>query len=295
MAAEPWGSGASCSRGSELVAAESWLARQGGKQPPPTEAQAELVLASRQASTRRLRGLVATLAGGPRARRRSSPSFAFVQRQSAIDREQTARARELATSAVSQLGEDPALAVTLAAEAVRTKWTRPSWTSCARRWPPSRERAVRRVDGITDVEFDPTGRFLATAGDRGVQLWRLPAFAVAPQARSRRCLRGDVRAGTAGRSSRRGTSLRGSGPWTVVQPCEWRMRTRRDRLQRRREDRRDGDVERGARLGRRDEGAACTLALRGRERPEFSPDGRLIAIRSQFAVRIWDWAGGRRR
>ena len=72
-------------RGSELVAAESWLARQGGKQPPPTEAQAELVLASRQASTRRLRGLVATLAAGL-ALAVGLSVFAFVQRQSAIDR-----------------------------------------------------------------------------------------------------------------------------------------------------------------------------------------------------------------
>ena len=250
------------------------------------------MLASRQASTRRLRGLVATLAAGL-ALAVGLSVFAFVQRQSAIDREQTARARELATSAVSQLGEDPALAVTLAAEAVRTK-ADPAVVDVLREaLATSRERAVRRVDGITDVEFDPTGRFLATAGDRGVQLWRLPAFAAA-----RRLGRDGVSEVTFARDGR--TLVAQGDELARIWPVDGGRALRVARAYPY-ETAFSADGKIAATVTSNEvrvwdvatKEPRAHLALRGRERPEFSPDGRLIAIRSQFAVRIWDWAGGR--
>lgn len=133
-------------RGSELVGAEAWIARQAGKEPPPTELQSELLLASRRAASRRQRGLVSTLVIALAAAL-ALTSFAFAQRSRAISREKTARARELATSATSKLQDDPALAVTLATIAVRTHADPVVLDALREALLSSGARATRRADG----------------------------------------------------------------------------------------------------------------------------------------------------
>jgi WD40 repeat protein len=106
-------------RGTELERSEADLARQ-ARDPDATAVQAQYVLASRQAASRRQRGLLAisiavivivALLG----------VFAIVQRSRAIDRAHLAESRGLAAASAS--AEDPQLALLLALEAWRSKPT----------------------------------------------------------------------------------------------------------------------------------------------------------------------------
>ncbi|MGH3697240.1 MAG: toll/interleukin-1 receptor domain-containing protein [Pseudonocardiaceae bacterium] len=84
-------------RGGELKEAETWLADQTGRKPAATPAQAQLILASRRAATRRQRGfgatgVVLTVVLAVLA------TFALIQRQTAVQQRQVAEdQRELAT------------------------------------------------------------------------------------------------------------------------------------------------------------------------------------------------------
>src|SRR5215472_7203848 len=48
-------------RGSELKEAESWLAGSGGREPAPSQLHTHYIMASRQASSRRQRGIIGVL------------------------------------------------------------------------------------------------------------------------------------------------------------------------------------------------------------------------------------------
>jgi len=104
-------------RGSELEAAEHWLARQvEGKKPPPTQLQTEYIVAGRHAQRRRLRTIVAlTLVA--LAVSVALGVVALISRNEAIDQRDQARSRELAASAVSQLEVDPERSLLLALQA----------------------------------------------------------------------------------------------------------------------------------------------------------------------------------
>jgi WD40 repeat protein len=109
-------------RGSELAAAERWLAAGADKDPGPTAVQQEYVYASRAGATRRSRAL----AGASLVVAAVSIAllvFALISRHDAVNERTVAKSRALAGESGNQLGVDPELSLLLAREAVRTKTT----------------------------------------------------------------------------------------------------------------------------------------------------------------------------
>ena len=106
----------------DLRAAETWLATQAGKEPPPSDLQARFILASRAGSTRRQRivfssvvtALVVTAA---------LAVFALIQRSEAIRQRDEARSGELAALSTTRLGTDPETSIRLALQAVDAQRT----------------------------------------------------------------------------------------------------------------------------------------------------------------------------
>jgi WD40 repeat protein len=110
-------------RGSELKAAEAWLAsRPEGAEPAPTQLQREYLLASRDAAARRQQALM----GGMVAIAAVSIGllvFALISRGQAVSAKTDAQAQALAAVSETQQSVDPERAVLLAMAAVRTKAT----------------------------------------------------------------------------------------------------------------------------------------------------------------------------
>ncbi len=110
-------------RGSELKAAETWLA--GSPEhadPAPTQLQREYLLASREAAARRQR----TLVGVSLAAALVSVGllvFALISRSQAESQSVAARAQALAAESQAQLANDPEISVLLAMRAVREQAT----------------------------------------------------------------------------------------------------------------------------------------------------------------------------
>ena len=104
-------------RGSELVAAESWLVREADKEPAPNALQRVYVAASRAASTRRQRIMVA-LSLIVAAVSIALLVFALISRSQAIDARNTARSQALAADSQTQLAVDPERSILLAEAAV---------------------------------------------------------------------------------------------------------------------------------------------------------------------------------
>ena len=109
-------------RGSDLSAAERWLAEGAGKDPGPTPLEQEYLLAARQAASRRQHVLlggsltVAVVAIGLLI-------FALISRGQAVSAETSAHAQALAAESEVQQSVDPERAVLLAMAAVRTQVT----------------------------------------------------------------------------------------------------------------------------------------------------------------------------
>jgi WD40 repeat protein len=106
-------------RGTELQDAERWLTEAAGKEPGPTEVQAQFVQASRDAARRRGRMLfggvaVALVVAVVLA------IVALIQRSNAIHQSQIAYSRQLDAEAQNNYSSDPELSVLLATEAART-------------------------------------------------------------------------------------------------------------------------------------------------------------------------------
>lgn len=106
-------------RGSDLKAAENWIASSASDaDPAPTNLQNEYVLASRRAAARRQRGLVvASLAVALVAI--GLGVFALVSRNQAVSTERTARAEDLAAESRIEISADPEVSALLAREAVQ--------------------------------------------------------------------------------------------------------------------------------------------------------------------------------
>ena len=107
-------------RGTDLAAAEQWLAAGVDKDPGPTALEQEYLLAARQAAGRRQR----TLVGGSLAVAAVAIGlliFALISRGSAVSAETNAKAQALAAQSQIQQSVDGERAVLLAAAAVRTK------------------------------------------------------------------------------------------------------------------------------------------------------------------------------
>src|SRR5437588_2607027 len=110
-------------RGSELKAAEAWLAsRPEDSDPAPTHLQREYLLASREAAARRQRSLM----GGAVVVAALSIAlliFALISRSQAVSERVSARAQALAAESQAQLPNDPEISLILGMRAVQTKAT----------------------------------------------------------------------------------------------------------------------------------------------------------------------------
>jgi len=116
-------------RGSELAAAESWLADATKKEPQPAALQREYVAASRLAASRRQRTLV-TASAAVAAVSLGLLTFALVLRGQAIGARNTARSQALtarsqalAAESQTQLAVDPERSILLAVAAMRKEVT----------------------------------------------------------------------------------------------------------------------------------------------------------------------------
>jgi hypothetical protein len=151
-------------RGSDLGSAEDWLARQGAHAESATPDQAEYIVRSREAASRRQRatfGAVLTalvVAVG-------LAIFALIQRSEAIEQAQIATSRELAASSLGLVDRDPELAVLLAREASAERPTQQAEDALREsllRWP---ERLAMDTGAqVSGAEYSPDGRLLVTAG-----------------------------------------------------------------------------------------------------------------------------------
>jgi WD40 repeat protein len=109
-------------RGSELAAAERWLAAGAGKDPGPTVLEQEYLLAGRQAAARRQRNLIGAFSA-MLVVAVGLLIFALISRGQAVGAETSAKAQDLAAESQVQQTVDPELAVLLGMAAVQTKVT----------------------------------------------------------------------------------------------------------------------------------------------------------------------------
>jgi WD40 repeat protein len=110
-------------RGSELKAAEAWLASQPeDADPAPTQLQREYLLASREGAARRQRALM----GGAVVVAAVSIGlliFALISRGQAVSEQVSARAQALAAESQAELPNDPEISLILGMRAVQAKAT----------------------------------------------------------------------------------------------------------------------------------------------------------------------------
>lgn len=160
-------------RGRDLAAAEAWLARAEGREPPPTAPQVEYVLAGRQAATStQRRVLVAT--GVVAVVLVAALVVAVVQRQEAREQARVSESRALAASSTAELTTDPELSVLLAREAYETEPTDEAARSL--RDALSQSRVELLLDhgstAITAVSLSHDGTRAVTGDEQGrVRLW----------------------------------------------------------------------------------------------------------------------------
>jgi hypothetical protein len=103
-------------RGGELKQAETWLADQAGRRSAATPAQAQLILASRRATTRRQRGFGVTAVAMVVALAVLA-AVALIQRQIAIQQRHTAITRKLVANSAALSAKGPGDSMLLAVEA----------------------------------------------------------------------------------------------------------------------------------------------------------------------------------
>jgi WD40 repeat protein len=160
-------------RGSDLDAAELWLADQGSHREAATSVQIEYIVASRRAAARRQRltlsGVLVALGVAI-----ALGIVALLQRNEAIANEKTASSRELAASALGVLTDDPELSLILAAEGARRAPTPEAERALRRALDASRVRATFQGSkvAVNSAAFSPGGSLVATGGqDRAVRVW----------------------------------------------------------------------------------------------------------------------------
>ncbi len=251
-------------RGSELTAAEGWLASGADKEPGPTAVQQEYVYASRAASSRRQRGLVgASLVVA--AVSIALLIFALISRHDAVNERTTAESRALAGQSGNQLAVDPELSLLLAREAVRTKATPDALFALRRALDASPLRLALHPQGRQECGLDVFGPGLIyPSRDRIVQT----------------LCNGNVvllDAQTGRIESRR--DLAQATPSVELSP-----------------DRKQLGVATNDGVALLDAASGATVRrLRGGgqvKRLAFSPDGRRVAGATQDGVMVWPAAGG---
>jgi hypothetical protein len=160
---------------SDLRDADEWLARQAGKEPPPSELQTEYILASRAAAQRRQRTILAAVSVAL-AVAIGLAVLALLQRGRAITNEKQAKresrlalSREVAANAVAQLPVDRDRGLRLAIEAARIAPTLQARDALRRALgvlkPGPRPPAVD--EPVADAAFMPDGRALVTMSPDG--------------------------------------------------------------------------------------------------------------------------------
>ena len=164
-------------RGKELAAAEDWLGtRSERREPRPTPDQIAFIQASRSDATRRQRLLIGAVSAAA-VIAIVLGVVALIQRNTAVDREQTARSRELAATAETRRATDPEAAVRLAAEGIGVKGTAQSEIALRRAIAasPVIARFGSAGDEVDSAGITPDGRTVVAARRDGL----VRAFAVA--------------------------------------------------------------------------------------------------------------------
>ena len=153
--------------GSELEAAEGWRSRAAGKRPGLSTLQSELIDASRQWTTRRLRRTRA-LVSVALAVAIALTAVAFVLRQQAVTEGQLAKAGELSAQSLLQLNTDPQLSLLLAARAARISET-PAALDALRTAIPQNHllRTFATRAPLLDAQWSADATMVATASQDG--------------------------------------------------------------------------------------------------------------------------------
>jgi WD40 repeat protein len=306
-------------RGTELAAAERWIAGQEGKDPPPTRLHSEYVLASRRAATRRQRVTLAAT-GAALVVAVGLAVVALVQRNEAISQRDQALSRALAASASENLTVDPELGVLLALEAVDARVTPEAEASLRHALGAWRHRA-----SISDHDapvwrgaFSPDGEWIATGErDSVIHVWMADTGEHVQTFRGR----GRIAALGFSRSGDRvvavpdfcGDCNSYSGDWNVSRARAWDVATGELAVTGRRAVRSLHAAPESAtfdrlqapprpanlhRLPVRDESGRLVATLHGRFQEDYlrpiarSPDGSLIALGGERPG-IWDARSGR--
>jgi WD40 repeat protein len=159
-------------RGRDLKEAESWLVGQGSHREAATPLQAEYIVASRRAATRRQRALFAGVALAL-AVAVVLGVVAVLQRNDAIAQSHVSRSRELAASAIAQLSSDPELSVLLARDAVEVKQTPQAEDALRRSLRESHARLTidAGMGAVTSAHFSPGGRWIVVAAGKTAGIW----------------------------------------------------------------------------------------------------------------------------
>jgi WD40 repeat protein len=151
-------------RGSELSAAEAWLAQEAAKEPEPTGLQREYVAASRVAASKRQRRLLG-VAAGVVAVSLGLLVFALISRNQAIGARNAARSQALAAESQTQLAVDPERSILLAVAAMHQKVT------------PQATFALRAAIDASPIRYRLPDAGQQTCGDQG---FIAPGVAFAP-------------------------------------------------------------------------------------------------------------------
>jgi WD40 repeat protein len=150
--------------GSDLREAEAWLAEQGSHGEAATPLQADYIVASRRASARRQRLLLAGV-GVALGVSIVLSVVALLQRNDARDQAAISRSRELAATSVTQLDTDPELSLLLARQAVDVRATPQAEDALVRALRSSNLRLTMQTAPATNARFSPDGsRIVAVVG-----------------------------------------------------------------------------------------------------------------------------------
>lgn len=160
--------------GSELNAAELWLAGQAGKQPAPTALHTEFILLSRRNAVRRMRR-TGVLVSAALVVVSALAVVALILRGQAVANQQIAQSRQLASEGAAALSSDPELSTLLSVHALAVQPTAQA-ESALRRAAPTIQ-LLETFPGTTALRraaFSPDGRQVITAGQTGTAvIWNV--------------------------------------------------------------------------------------------------------------------------
>jgi WD40 repeat protein len=160
--------------GSELEAAEQWLARQSGKRPEPTALHTEFVLLSRRLAVWRARRTRA-ITSAALAIVSALAVIALVLRNQAVNESQLSSSRQMAADSLLRLSSDPQLSLLLGVQSARVRQT-PEALDALRRALPANHllHTMSPPDGrpIDSAALSPNGSLVAAASrNYVVRVW----------------------------------------------------------------------------------------------------------------------------